>query len=129
MVGSQTLRNKMPESTASGEVVLYLSAGDAGDGREGDVVVWRRPRLELPGRPALLLRDVRDLGRYLAGRRRSTLDADPQVPRRRGRAPAGCDRARIEALARSHGLPADALAAWLDYLGMAGEAPARSRAT
>ena len=40
-------------------------------------------------------------------------------------APAGSDRARIEALARSHGLPADALAAWLDYLGLAGEAPVR----
>ncbi len=121
----QTLRKKMPESTASGEVVLWLSAGDAGDGREGDVVVWRRPRLELPGRPALLLRDVRDLGRYLADRRRSTLDQTRKYLAAAAEAPAGSDRARIEALARSHGLPADALAAWLDYLGLAGEAPAR----
>ena len=125
MVGAQTLRRKMPESTASGEVVLSLSAGDAGDGREGDVVVWRRPRLELPGRPALLLRDVRDLGRYLAARRRSILDETPKYLAAAAEAPAGSDRARIEALARSHGLPADALAAWLDYLGLAGEAPAR----
>ena len=125
MVGAQALRLKMPDSTPSGEVVLYLSAGDAGDGREGDVVVWRRPRLEMPGRPALLLRDVRDLGRYLAARRRSTLDETRKYLAAAAEAPAGCDRAKIEALARSHGLPADALAAWLDYLGLAGEAPTR----
>ena len=72
----------------SGEVVLYLSAGDAGDGREGDVVVWRRPRLEMPGRPPLLLRDVRGLGRYLArppprDPRRDAASTWPPRPRRR----------------------------------------------
>ena len=43
----------------SDEVVLYLAAGDAGDGNAQDFVVWERPRLVAPGRPDVLLRDVR----------------------------------------------------------------------
>jgi hypothetical protein len=125
MAGAQALRRKLPESSTSGEVVLYLSAGDAGDGREGDAVVWRRPRLEMPGRAPLLLRDVRGLGRYLVARRRAVLDATGRYLAAAAEAPAGCDRAKIAALAKTHDLPADALAAWLDYLGLAGEAPVR----
>jgi hypothetical protein len=113
------------EALSSDEVVLYLSAGDAGDGHEGDVVVWRRPRLERPGRPPLLLRDVRGLTQYLVARRRETLGATGKYLAAAAEAPEGCDRAKIAALARAHGVLADALAAWLDYLGLAGEAPVK----
>lgn len=125
MAGARDLRRKLPESIASGEVVLYLSAGDAGDGHQGDIVVWKRPRLETPGRPPLLLRDLRGLTRYLAARRRSVLDETPKYLAAAAEAPAGCDRARIESLAKAHDVPADALAAWLDYLGLAGEGPVK----
>ena len=78
------------------------------------------------GPAALLLRDVRDLtpipGRPPPrGPRRRPASTSPPRPRR----PPGCDRAKIAALARAHDVPADALAAWLDYLGLAGEAPVR----
>ena len=58
----------MPAS-AGGEVTLSLVAGDAGDGNEHDFVVWEQPRLVAPGRPDLLLRDVRDVARQLASLR------------------------------------------------------------
>jgi hypothetical protein len=120
-----TLRKPFPEALSSDEVVLYLSAGDAGDGHDGDLVVWRSPRLERPGRPPLLLRDVRGLTQYLAARRRDVLGATDKYLAAAAEAPAGCDRAKIAALARAQGVPADALTAWLDYLGLAGEAPVR----
>jgi hypothetical protein len=63
--------------------------------------------------------------RYLAARRREVLDATDKYLAAAAEAPAGADRARIAALARAHDVPADALAAWLDYLGLAGEAPVR----
>ncbi|MGP0069400.1 MAG: DUF1592 domain-containing protein [Isosphaeraceae bacterium] len=123
--GSQALRHKIPAAPQSGEVVLYLAAGDAGDGRDGDIVVWRQPRLETPGRPPLLLRDVRPLGRYLAARRREILAATSRYLVAAAEAPPGCDRETIGVLARSHGVEADALAAWLDYLGIAGAGPVK----
>lgn len=43
------------------EVVFYLVTGDAGDGREGDQAVWRKPRIEFKGREPILLRDLRYL--------------------------------------------------------------------
>ncbi len=125
MAGSQTLRHKIPASLPSGEVVLYLSAGDAGDGRDGDVVVWKEPRLEIPGRPPLLLRDIRPLGRYLVDRRRELLGATSQYLAAAAEAPPGCDRAKVAELARKHAVQADALAAWLDYLGLAGDGPVK----
>ena len=119
MAGSQTLRHKIPASLPSGEVVLYLSAGDAGDGREGDVVVWKEPRLEIPGRPPLCSATSArsaDTG----DRRRELLGATSQIPGRRrgGRRRAATGEGR--GAGQETRLQADALAAWLDYLGLAG---------
>ena len=40
-----------PASPAGAEVILYLTATDAGDGNDQDFAVWERPRLVAPGRP------------------------------------------------------------------------------
>ncbi|MHB1557586.1 MAG: DUF1587 domain-containing protein, partial [Isosphaeraceae bacterium] len=121
--GAVTLQHRFPDEFPTGEVVLRLSAGSAGDGSAGDVVVWNRPRLERPGRAPLLLRDVRGLSQYLTGRRREVLAATTRYLAAAAEAPSGCDRATIDRLARKHNLPADALASWLDYLGLAGTGP------
>src|SRR6266702_2167265 len=71
----QELRFKFPVLSEAKEVTLYLTASDAGDGNQGDYVVWEQPRLAGPGQPALLLRDVRDVPRELSARRERTLSA------------------------------------------------------
>ena len=43
------------------EVVLSLVVTDAGDGNENDFVVWQEPRLVLPGRPEIYLRDIQGI--------------------------------------------------------------------
>src|SRR5207248_3024492 len=73
LVSKQEFRFKVPATPGSDEVVLSLVAGDAGDGSEHDYVVWQQPRLVAPGRPDLLLRDVRDVSRELAARRQRVL--------------------------------------------------------
>ena len=100
-------------------VTLYLAAGDAGDGPANDLVVWQQPRLVAPGRPDLLLRDVRGFIARAVGSPRAHAGLDRQVAdgRRRGepRRPVELDRAE---LARKHDVDAETLSAWLDYLGI-----------
>jgi hypothetical protein len=104
------------------DVVLHLVASDAGDGTAGDVVVWERPRLRLPGRPDLLLRDTRDFivrmserrQRVFAATARSLAAADELEA---ARASAGA-LPNTQQLAERHGVDAEALSAWLDCLGI-----------
>ena len=61
VVPAQEVRFKIPSLADDKPVSLYLSVAEAGDGPANDFVVWRQPRLVAPGRPDLLLRDVRPL--------------------------------------------------------------------
>ena len=76
---SQEFRFKLPSSPEDKDkdVVLYLTASDAGDGDEHDEVLWERPRLVSPGRPDLLLRDLRPATIELA-KHRDQLFASPR---------------------------------------------------
>ena len=58
-----------PDAPDGKDVTLALVTGDAGDGNERDFVLWQQPRLIAPGRPDLLLRDVRQVSRDLARHR------------------------------------------------------------
>ena len=69
LLTSQELRHVFPvpkpdkkqADTAKDGVMLSLVLGDAGDGRDGDFVVFQKPRLIKKGQPDVLLRDVRKL--------------------------------------------------------------------
>jgi hypothetical protein len=67
----QEVRMKLPTS-GTGELTLYLVASDAGDGNTNDFVVWKEPRLVMPGGSSLLLRDVRETVDYLTALRTRT---------------------------------------------------------
>jgi len=118
VVESVGLRLPLKPPPGAGEVVLYLAAGAAGDGTDGDLATWRQPRLEAPGLPSLPLRDVDKVARYAAARRRQVLDATPRYLAAVAELPAGGDEVAVAALAGRHGLDADALSAWLDVLGI-----------
>lgn len=112
------IRFKVPEPADGKEVVLYLSAGTAGDGNAGDVVVWQAPRLVAPGRADLLLRDVRELTRELVARRQrlfAVTAACLTTAAEASTAPDTIDRAQ---LAARHSIDQESLDAWLDYLGI-----------
>jgi hypothetical protein len=119
----QELRFKFPALPEAKEVTLYLSASDAGDGNRGDYVIWEQPRLAAPGQPTLLLRDVREVTRALSARRDRTLSDTARYLDAAARAEAG--ETNVAELARQRGLDADALAAWLDYLGFSSSGPVR----
>jgi len=116
---SQDLRLKLDAAPDAGEVVVRLVTREAGDGRAGDLVEWRQPRLEMPGRAPIALRDLRDGLRGLAAKRKTLGDAAwylAAVEDARS-LPAPID---VEAIAEEYELDPDMLAAWIGYLGIEG---------
>ncbi len=62
LLSEQDIRFPIPDEFCDEEeVVLSLVVTDAGDGNENDFVVWQEPRLVLPGRPEIYLRDIQGL--------------------------------------------------------------------
>ncbi|MEI8089819.1 MAG: DUF1592 domain-containing protein [Opitutaceae bacterium] len=120
LTSRQELRFKVPPADAQGNVTLYLLTSDAGDGNAQDAVVWERPRFVAPGRPDLLLRDVRIVSQNFAQRRAVIFaqTAGALAAAAQAEKTTQPDRAQ---LAREHGVSGEALAAWFDYLGI-GEA-------
>ena len=119
LVDMQTFRIKLPAQATPKEVVLRLVTHEAGDGFEGDFLQWRRPRFESPGRPVLLLRDLRDGLPGLNDRRKLIPDAAKYLE--------AIDDIReqnskvdLAVLASNQALDPMILSAWLDYLGIGG---------
>lgn len=111
-------RFKLPEATENEKISVYLTALDAGDGNEQDFVVWQQPRLVAPGRPDLLLRDVRKVTRELSDLRDQMLATTANCLSAVAEAGVAQDKLDVADLAKRHKVDADILAAWLDYLGV-----------
>jgi hypothetical protein len=117
LTAAQEVRLKLSAPAAGQkDVTLYLVASDAGDGNDDDFVVWQRPRLVAPGRPELLLRDVRDFTREMTVRRTRTLAATAQALDAAAEASRATGNTDVAALAQAHQVDVDSLTAWLDYL-------------
>jgi len=67
LVERQEIRLKLVVPEGSDTVTIHLATGDAGDGPDHDVVVWKNPRLVAPGRADLPLAMVRPLPRSATG--------------------------------------------------------------
>jgi hypothetical protein len=115
----QEIKLKLPDSQAQKEIVLYLTAGDAGDGHAHDFVVWERPRLVAAGRPDLLLRDVRAVTQALSVRRERIFASTAKCLAAAADASTASGPVDIPLLAKRHGVDAESLVAWFDYLGIA----------
>ncbi len=123
LVPRQEFKVKLPPD-ATGEIVLSLAADDAGDGNASDVVLWERPRFSAAGRPDLLLKDVGRVSAELAKSRQRHFAQQPsvwpQLPKRANPAELWkSNRSR-----KKHGVDADSLSAWLEYLGIGTGGPA-----
>ncbi len=121
----QEIRFKIPEPANGNEVRLYLAAGDGGDGNTGDFVVWQQPQLVIPGRPNLALRDVREFTRGMIARRQRVFASAANCLAAAAEGASAGEKLDRADLARRHNVDADALAAWLDYLGIGAEAAIR----
>ena len=118
IVSQQVSRTPLAAQAASDEVVIYLVAGDAGDGNVGDFVEWQKPQLVVPGRSPVLLRDLRSFVRDLTIRRERFLASTAKSLDAAAEAGESEGDINVAELAQRHGVDAEALKAWLDYLGI-----------
>ena len=117
------IRVKLPKAGAADSIPVWFAAGDAGDGSAGDVAIFEAPRIVAPGRPDLLLADLRGLVAGLAARRSMFVDGTAEVlglvAGIEGAAADGAlDDAKLDALAARQGVDRAILTAWLAYLGI-----------
>ncbi len=110
---------RMPFSALEGdEISLYLNLLSAGDGSDGDAVLWENPRLLIPGRPELPLKEVRRyveewqlLREEIASTARQCLEAAEYYRE----APSTTSASEI---AERFRVPTKILLAWLELLGL-----------
>ena len=118
LVAQQEVRLKPAAPAGADEAVIYLVTGDAGDGAAGDWAVWQQPKLVLPGRPPILLRDVRGVVAGLTARRERILAGTARALAAAAAAGAAEGKADLNALAQQHGVAVEVLQGWFDYLGI-----------
>ncbi len=117
------IRLKLPKAGVADSIPVWFAAGDAGDGSAGDVAIFEAPRIVAPGRPDLLLADLRGLVAGLAERRTMFVDATAEilslVAGIEGAVADGAfDEAQLDALADRQGVDRVILRSWLAYLGI-----------
>ncbi len=118
LVDQLELRHKLAAPDDGSDVVVYLAAGDAGDGAAGDDTLWDQPRIVLPSGDELPLEQVGPLWQQLLARRATLVSraadyltaADAHERSAAFTAPAE--------LASRRGLDPQLLTAWLDLLGI-----------
>ncbi len=76
IVSSQEMRVKLDGDR---DTTLYLTTTDAGDGAEGDDVIWEGPRLVAPGRPDLPVHALPDLVAHLEKERSRIIESSERI--------------------------------------------------
>ncbi len=117
-MAKQDVKFKIPDSPDGKDVVISLVATDAADGNESDYVVWQAPRLVVPGRPDLLLRDIRSVARTLKSRRAELFANSAEYLNAADEISSSEETLDIGKVASQHKLNEADLRAWLDYLGI-----------
>jgi Protein of unknown function (DUF1592)/Protein of unknown function (DUF1588)/Protein of unknown function (DUF1587)/Protein of unknown function (DUF1585)/Protein of unknown function (DUF1595) len=114
---TQLLRLNVKPEPGKSKVVWYLSTRDLLATGTGGHAVWRRPRFEGTGKPALLLRDYAQFGsQYEVDYRTVFVDTHKYLD---AAVAAANDRKRSVAdLARAHGVNAAMLSRWIDLLAV-----------
>ncbi|WP_395752749.1 DUF1592 domain-containing protein [Prosthecobacter sp.] len=112
------IRMKLTPPKNGGDLTLYLTTTDAGDGAENDGAIWENARLVAPGRADLPLRDVPAVVRRLEQQRSKLIASTAQCLAAAHEAQFSAERTDVTKLAQKHGVDAAMLAGWLDYLGL-----------
>ena len=135
LAGKQDFTVSLESPEQNGPTALYLWSGDAGDGNDGDYLVWKRPRFE--GKPVpvhgdkprpsdlppILLRDLPLVSRTLETTLRRTFAGSRRYLAAAARLAGPGPPPELEALAAREGLNPDLLRRWTGYLGIG---PARA---
>ena len=100
LVSQRELRVPLP---AAEDTTVYLIAGTAGDGAEGDTVLWENPRLVAKGRPDIPLGNIDELVSYLEDKRTQLL--------------ADTEQCLVALEVGNDNAPVESLSIWREFLG------------
>lgn len=117
------IRRPLAAPEGANEVVFCLVSSSVG-ADAANVAVWERPRLVIPGRADLPLREVRSAVAHMAQRRQRIAESATACLAAAAEAQAASGDVRLEELASRHAVDAGDLQAWLDYLGIGLTQPA-----
>lgn len=101
LVPKHEMRVKLASTS---DVTLYLTTTDAGDGSNGDEVIWENPRLVAPGRPDLPISGLPALVKHLEAQRERII--------------ANTEKCLDAIATNKHGDDRALMAAWREYLGL-----------
>ena len=118
LASSREVRLRIPPPATSDAVTIYLATSDAGDGNDHDFAVWENPRLVAPGRPDLMLRDVRAAVSTLAAFREMASASVAECLNAAAEVAGVSDQVALAQLAQKHAVDPAVLTAWLDFLGI-----------
>jgi hypothetical protein len=119
LVESHAIRMPLSAPQDGSDLLLYLSTGDAGDGNQDDIAVWDNPRLVIPGRADLPLRDLRSTWQRMESGRQAIISDTAKYLAVIGEiSPSSTDQVVAEQLAGDKQLNVLALANWLNILGV-----------
>jgi hypothetical protein len=119
LVEQQEFHLKLPPAAAGGTSTIYLVTTDAGDGPQGDCVIWNQPKISLPGRPPVLLRDLRQQIASMTGWRNHVLTHTSRALAAAAEAEASENPPALPELAQRHSLDIPTIKAWFTFLGIA----------
>lgn len=118
LTSRQEIRRQLVAQPGADEVVFSLIASAAGDNAAHDVAIWNRPRLAIPGRADLPLREVRQTVAQMEQRRQRIAATTSACLAAAAEAQALAGSVDLAELAKRHAVDAADLQAWLDYLGI-----------
>lgn len=126
LVERQDLRVKCEPSNSQGEIVLQLAAGSAGE-PANDYLLWQQPRLVLPGRTDISLRDLPLVAQHFSSQQTLVLTSAEKSLQAAAEYMKSGDQQppNLETLSREHNVPVEVLSAWFDYLSIAPSGPVR----
>ena len=120
LANTREVRMKLPPAAGSDPVTIFLAVSDAGDGNDHDFAVWENPRLVIPGRPDLALRDVPAAMSALTAHRGKVFPNAERCLAAAAEIMSAPERENLAPLAARHQLEPAILGAWLDCLGLGG---------
>ena len=118
IVTKHEIRMKLTAPKDGGDLTLYLTTTDAGDGSANDAAVWQNARLVAPGRSDLPLRELPQVVQRLEQQRTQMIASVEKCLAAAHEVQMSTERTDVAKLAQKHGVDAALLAGWLDYLGI-----------
>ncbi len=118
IVAQQELRVPFPAPVDGGDVTVYLSVTDAGDGNADDFAIWENPRIVAPGRGDIPLKNVRHAVKQLHQSQAIIVDSLTKCLAAADDVERTPTRTDVARMASKHGIAPELLVSWLNYLGI-----------